>query len=103
MMLFLLPIIDYDLIFLVVYVASLSFGAYLVKKVNTRAGLIAVGIQLSVLKIALFFLLSAFSQVETFGCLKSGEWYCQINFRNDNNSSLPYFEKTFNILTLLNY
>ena len=102
MMLFLLPIIDYDLIFLVVYVASLSFGAYLVKKVNTRAGLIAVGIQLSVLKIALFFLLSAFSQVETFGAaLKSGEMVLSgLISGMITIALLPYFEKTFNILTL---
>ena len=102
MMMFLLPIIDYDLMFLVVYVASLSFGAYLVKKVNTRAGLIAVGIQLSILKIALFLLLSAFSQVETFGAaLKSGEMVLAgLISGMITIALLPYFEKTFNILTL---
>ncbi len=102
MMLFLMPIIDYDLIFLVVYVASLSFGAYLVRKVNTRAGLIAVGIQLSILKITLFLLLSAFSQVETFGAaLKSGEMVLAgLISGMITIALLPYFEKTFNILTL---
>lgn len=102
MMFFLLPIIDYDLIFLVMYLSSMTFGTYLVKKVNTRAGLIATGIQLSVLKVAIFVLLSFFSEVETFGAaLKSGELMLSgLISGMITIALLPYFEKTFNILTL---
>ena len=102
MLFFLLPIIDYDLIFLVMNIASMTFGAYLIKKVNTRAGLIAVGIQMAVLKVATFGLLSFFSEVETFGAaLKSGEIIVSgLVSGMIAIALLPYFEKTFNILTL---
>ena len=102
MLFFLLPIIDYDLIFLVMNIASMTFGAYLIKKVNTRAGLIAIGIQMAVLKVATFGLLSFFSEVETFGAaLKSGEIIVSgLVSGMIAIALLPYFEKTFNILTL---
>ncbi|MBS5790692.1 HDIG domain-containing metalloprotein [Fusobacterium sp.] len=102
MLFFLLPIIDYDLIFLVMNIASMTFGAYLIKKVNTRAALIAVGIQMAVLKVATFGLLSFFSEVETFGAaLKSGEIIVSgLVSGMIAIALLPYFEKTFNILTL---
>ena len=102
MLFFLLPIIDYDLIFLVMNIASMTFGAYLIKKVNTRAGLIAVGIQMAVLKVATFGLLSFFSEVETFGAaLKSGEIIVSgLVSGMIAIALLSYFEKTFNILTL---
>ena len=102
MLFFLLPIIDYDLIFLVMNIASMTFGAYLIKKVNTRAGLIAIGIQMAVLKVATFGLLSFFSEVETFGAaLKSGEIIVSgLVSGMITIALLPYFEKTFNILTL---
>lgn len=102
MLFFLLPIIDYDLIFLVMNIASMTFGAYLIKKVNTRAGLIAVGIQMAVLKVTTFGLLSFFSEVETFGAaLKSGEIIVSgLVSGMIAIALLPYFEKTFNILTL---
>ncbi|MDO4589481.1 MAG: HDIG domain-containing protein [Fusobacterium sp.] len=102
MLFFILPIIDYDLIFLVMNMASMSFGAYLIKKVNTRAGLIAVGIQMAVLKVATFGLLSFFSVIETFGtALKSSEIIVSgLVSGMITIALLPYFEKTFNILTL---
>ena len=102
MLFFLLPIIDYDLIFLVMNIASMTFGAYLIKKVNTRAGLIAIGIQMAVLKVETFGLLSFFSEVETFGAaLKSGEIIVSgLVSGMITIALLPYFEKTFNILTL---
>lgn len=102
MLFFLMPILNYDLKFLVMYLIGLAFAAQIVERINTRSGLIAAGIQFAILKTVVYFLFSYFSEVESFraainigsilmGGLVSG--MLTLAF-------LPYFEKTFNILTI---
>ncbi|WP_022819038.1 HD family phosphohydrolase [Fusobacterium russii] len=99
---FMLPMIDFDLKFFVIQTISVMMTGYLIKKINTRSEIIAMGIQLAVLKLVLYFILSFFSMEETLGMavnsvqifisgLSSGMFTIAI---------LPYFEKTFNILTI---
>ncbi|MGL4307936.1 MAG: HD family phosphohydrolase [Cetobacterium sp.] len=99
---YLVPIIDYDLVYVVIYIFSLIIGGYLIKKVATRAELINIGLKLSVLKFSLFILMSYFLRSEgSLIALKSGELILSgILSGMMTIAVLPYFEKTFNILTI---
>lgn len=101
MLFFLLPIINYDLKFLVIYLVGLTFSAQLVSKVTTRAELIGAGIQLSILKGAVYFLLSQFLEGESANVLLNLVYIIITGLISGmlTIALLPYFEKTFNILT----
>ncbi|MEG0398125.1 MAG: phosphohydrolase, partial [Cetobacterium sp.] len=71
---YLLPLLDYDLLYFTMYILSLVIGGYLVKRVATRAELINVGLKLAVLKFFVFVLISYFLGFEgTVIALKAGE------------------------------
>ncbi|MGY0394665.1 HD family phosphohydrolase [Fusobacterium sp. SYSU M8A802] len=102
MLFFLMPILNYNLQYFTIYFISMAFAAHIVSKITTRSGIIAAGIQLSILKVTLYLLLSYFSEVESFtiaiivgSILLSGLVSGMLTI-----AFLPYFEKTFNILTI---
>lgn len=102
MLFYMMPILNYDLKFFTMYFIALAFAAHVVSKITTRAGLIAAGIQLSVLKVVIYLLFSYFSEVESFtvaitagSILLSGLISGMLTI-----AFLPYFERTFNILTI---
>ena len=102
MLFFLMPILNYDLKFFTMYFIAIAFAAHIVSKINTRSGIIAAGVQLSVLKVVIYLLFSYFSEVESFTTaitsgliLASGLISGMLTI-----AFLPYFEKTFNILTI---
>lgn len=99
---YMVPIIDYDLVYVIIYIFSLIIGGYLIKKVATRAELINIGLKLSVLKFSLFVLISYFIRTEgSLIALKSGEIILSgILSGMLTIALLPYFERTFNILTI---
>lgn len=99
---YMVPIIDYDLVYVIIYIFSLIIGGYLIKKVATRAELINIGLKLSVLKFSLFILISYFIRTEgSLIALKSGEIILSgILSGMLTIALLPYFERTFNILTI---
>lgn len=99
---FMLPMIDFDLKFFVIQSISVMMTGYLIKKIDTRSVIIAMGIQLAVLKFLLYFILSYFSMEETLGiAVNSVQIFVSGLFSGMFTIALlPYFEKTFNILTI---
>lgn len=102
MLFFLMPILNYDLKFFTMYFIAIAFAAQIVSKITTRSGIIAAGVQLSVLKVVIYLLFSYFSEVGSFttaitsgAILLSGLISGMLTI-----AFLPYFEKTFNILTI---
>lgn len=102
MLFFLMPILNYDLKFFTMYFIAISFAANIVSKINTRSGIIAAGVQLSILKVGIYLLFSYFSEIERFitvitsaSILLSGLISGMLTI-----AFLPYFERTFNILTM---
>lgn len=102
MLFFLMPILNYDLKFFTMYFIAIAFAAHIVSKITTRSGIIAAGVQLSVLKVVIYLLFSYFSEIESFttaitsgSILLSGLISGMLTI-----AFLPYFEKTFNILTI---
>lgn len=98
---FLLPLVGYDLVFILVTSLVCIMGGYLREKVKTRQDLIALGMKMAVIKFFMYLLISYFigkdktlmglqaSEIIVSGLL-SGMFTIAI---------LPYFERTFNILT----
>lgn len=102
MLFFLMPILNYDLKFFTMYFIAIAFAAHIVSKITTRSGIIAAGIQLAVLKVVIYLLFSYFSEIESFttaitsgSILLSGLISGMLTI-----AFLPYFERTFNILTM---
>lgn len=102
MLFFLMPILNYDLKFFTMYFIAIAFAAHIVSKITTRSGIIAAGIQLAVLKVVIYLLFSYFSEIESFttaitsgSILLSGLISGMLTI-----AFLPYFERTFNILTI---
>lgn len=102
MLFYMLPILNFDLKFYIIYSLTLGFGAYIVSKVNTRSGLVALGIELSILKVITLFIISFLTEVESFRMfintgftMVSGAFSGMLTI-----AFLPYFERTFNILTI---
>ena len=101
-LLFLLPILNYDLKYLAIYFISLAFAADITGRVNTRSGIIAAGVQLSILKVVMYLLLSFFSDTESFNVAINAGFIVLAGLLSGmlTIALLPYFEKTFNILTI---
>lgn len=99
---YMLPMLDFDLKFFVIQTISVMMTGYLIKKIDTRSVIIAMGIQLAVLKFLLYFILSYFSMEETLGiAVNSVQIFISGLFSGMFTIALlPYFEKTFNILTI---
>lgn len=99
---FLLPLTDYNLTLFTMYLICLSFSIFLIQKVNTRNGLIATGIQLSIFKLFLFFILSFFAKEESFNMMFESMQIMISGFFSGMIAIalLPFFERTFNILTI---
>lgn len=102
MLFFLMPILNYDLKFFTMYFIAIAFAVQIVSKITTRSGIIAAGVQLSVLKVVIYLLFSYFSEIGSFttaitsgAILLSGLISGMLTI-----AFLPYFEKTFNILTI---
>ena len=84
-LLFLLPIFNYDLKFLAIYFIALSFA-----------------VQLAILKVVMYLLLSFFSETENFSVAINAGFIILAGLLSGmlTIAFLPYFEKTFNILTI---
>lgn len=57
---YLIPIVDYNLIYFFVYLFAIVLGGILLKDIQTRSQLINLGVQLSIIKFASFLTLSYF-------------------------------------------
>lgn len=92
---YLLPMLDFDIIYCITYSISVVLAGCLVKKVTTRSAVIAVGIELAVIKMLFYFLFSYFSKVESqtayiaMQILLSGLVSGMLTI-----AILPYFERT---------
>lgn len=100
---YLLPIIDYDLkYFTIQSIAIVAISIFFKKNIITRSSVIAMGIQLAILKILLYLILSFFSAEESYGvALNTIQIFVSGLFSGMFAIALlPYFERTFNILTV---
>lgn len=99
---YLLPLIDYDLKFFTINIFSLIVISFLVRKLKTRIEVVHIGIQLAVLKATLYMITSYFlnefyseTLVKSIEMLASGIFSGMLTI-----AFLPYFERTFNLLTV---
>ena len=99
---YLLPITDYDLKYFTIQSIAILATGFLSKNIGTRSSVIAIGIQLAILKILLYLILSFFSMEESFGmALNTIKLFVSGLFSGMFAIALlPYFERTFNILTV---
>ena len=98
---YLFPIIGYDPVFVIATLLVCIMGSYLIQKVNTRQELIALGLKLAVTKFFLYLLLTYFiGREQNLIALQSSEIIVSgIISGMLTIAALPYFERTFNILT----
>lgn len=101
-LMFLLPILNYDLKFLSINIIALSYAGYITARVNTRSGIIGAGIQLAILKVVMYLLFSYFGDTENFSVAINASFILLAGLLSGmlTIAFLPYFEKTFNILTI---
>ena len=99
---YMLPITDYDLKYFTIQSIAVFATGFLSKNISTRSSVIAVGIQLAILKILLYLILSFFSVEESYGvALNTIKIFISGLFSGMLTIALlPYFERTFNILTV---
>ena len=98
---FLMPILDYNLIYFFIYLFSVLLGTILLKDIKTRSQLINLGVQLSMVKFILFFIISYFVDIMSVSVVvKEGQIIIAGILSGMMSIALiPYFERTFNILT----
>ena len=99
---YLLPITNYDLKYFTMQSIAILATGFLSKNIGTRSSVIAIGIQLAIMKILLYLILSFFSMEESFGvALNTIKLFVSGLFSGMFAIALlPYFERTFNILTV---
>ncbi|RRD28687.1 HD family phosphohydrolase [Fusobacterium canifelinum] len=99
---YMLPITDYDLKYFTIQSIAILATGFLSKNISTRSSVIAIGIQLAILKILLYLILSFFSVEESYGvALNTIKIFISGLFSGMFAIALlPYFERTFNILTV---
>lgn len=98
---FIFPLVGYDPVFIILTFSICIMGVYLIEKVTTRQDLIALGLKLAVIKFLIYILLTYFvTRDKNLIVLQSSEIIISGLFSGMLTISLlPYFEKTFNILT----
>ena len=99
---YLLPITNYDLKYFTMQSIAILATGFLSKNIGTRSSVIAIGIQLAIMKILLYLILSFFSMEESFGvALNTIKLFVSGLFSGMFAIALlPYFERTFNVLTV---
>lgn len=98
---FLFPLVGYDLVFVMITSLVCIMGEYLIEKVTTRQELIALGMKLAVTKFFLYLLVTYFvGREKSLVAIQSGEIIVSGLLSGMLTIAvLPYFERTFNILT----
>lgn len=99
---YLLPMLNFDVQYLITYAISMLLAGYFIRKVITRSGVIGVGIELAVIRLVFYCLFSFFSPEEIYQvAFKSSEiMIAGLISGMLTIALLPYFERTFNILTI---
>ncbi len=100
-LLFLMPMLDYNLIYFFTYLFSILLGEILLRDIKTRSQLINLGVQLSIVRFILFLILSFFLvEINVSVVMKAGQIIIAGILSGMISIALvPYFERTFNILT----
>lgn len=98
---FLMPMLDYNLLYLAIYLFAALLGTIILKDIKTRSQLINLGVQLSIVKFILFFIFSYFiDSMNVSVVVKAGHIIIAgILSGMASIALIPYFERTFNILT----
>lgn len=102
LLIFALPMTNYNIIYFMIYAVSVPLGYYLLWNVTTRTSIISAGIKLGLLRFVLYVLISLFNlngnsinPLEIALIIISGLASGTLTV-----AFLPYFERTFNILTV---
>ena len=100
-LLFLMPMLDCNLIYFFIYLFSILLGEIMLKDIKTRSQLINLGVQLSIVRFILFLILCFFlTDMNVSVVMKAGEIIIAGILSGMLSIALvPYFERTFNILT----
>ncbi len=100
-LLYSMPMVDFDLVFFVTYSVAFLLSTYLINNIKNRTTLINAGVQLGVTKLLLEILVNMFLREEAvYTLIKGGEMLLSGIFSGMLTIALlPYFERTFNILT----
>nr|WP_307774353.1 HDIG domain-containing metalloprotein [uncultured Cetobacterium sp.] len=98
---YLFPLVGYDMVFIMITILVCVMGEYLIRKVTTRQDLIALGMKLSVTKFFLYLLITYFVGRERSLIAIQGSEIIVSGLLSGmlTIAVLPYFERTFNILT----
>jgi putative nucleotidyltransferase with HDIG domain len=102
MLIFMLPMTDYNLVYIFIYLVSFPMGCHFTRNVYTRSSILAAGVKSAMLRLVLFLLMIIFLNFDSSNVfiylvhiLVSG-----IISGTLTVALLPYFERTFNILTV---
>jgi putative nucleotidyltransferase with HDIG domain len=100
-LLYSMPMVNFNQGFLITYAVAFLLSTYLVNNIKNRTTLINAGVQLGVTKLIVVILVSMFLRVEAVETiLGGGEMLLSGIFSGMLTIALlPYFERTFNILT----
>ena len=100
-LLYSMPIVDFDQGFFVTYSVAFLLSTYLMNNIKNRTTLINAGVQLGVTKLLIVILINMFLREEAvYTIIKGGEMLLSGIFSGMLTIALlPYFERTFNILT----
>ncbi len=100
-LLYSMPMVNFDQGFFVTYSVAFLLSTYLMNNIKNRTTLINAGVQLGVTKLLLVILINMFLREEAvYTIIKGGEMLLSGVFSGMLTIALlPYFERTFNILT----
>lgn len=98
---YLMPLTSYNVFYFIISLLSMIFGIRLFKNVKMRSQLISRGVQISIVKFILYIIIAFFSRGEALEILFNGGLIIISGVISGMLSIaiVPYFEKTFNILT----
>ncbi|MDR3259540.1 MAG: HDIG domain-containing protein [Fusobacteriaceae bacterium] len=102
MLVFMLPMADYNLVYIFIYFVSFPLGCHFMRNVYTRSSILAAGIKSAMFRLVLFLLMIIFLNFDSSKILV---YLIQIMISGIISGTLtvailPYFERTFNILTV---
>lgn len=98
---YIMPLTGYNVFYFIISLLSMVFGVRLFKNIKTRSQLISIGVQLSIVKFIFYIIITYFSKVAGFEILFNSGLIIISGIISGmlSISIVPYFEKTFNILT----
>lgn len=98
---YIMPLTGYNVFYFIISLLSMVFGIRLFKNIKTRSQLISIGVQLSIVKFIFYIIIAYFSRVSGLEIVFNASLIIISGIMSGMLSIaiVPYFERTFNILT----